>query len=223
MTDGLVVSRTVYNSDTNNTIPQDFYNYEDKVTVYLQGNNIKNFDDPYYVLGATSPNFVTITFPWIPEEATPWPGMANFPFGANDATIIVNTSISSVIGTPVPPPSNGSTNVRNARLLNESGFVNGDIRRQLAFTASSYFTASQGVPDASLNHPFCSFNTPYVKPEAQVNLYGIMNGASSYSALGTLFTCQISRNFASLQGAILPVTLTYDWCGTSIGAATGCP
>ena len=175
----------------------------------------------------TSPNFVTVTFPWIPDEPQPIPPfMNNFPFGLNDATIIIDTSITKNRQYPPFLPSSGYDNQRYARLINNQ---NGDIEnitQNIVFQARSFFTANDGT-DKSLNHPFCNFNdlnySFYAKPEAQVNAIGLLNGISSYSALGTLFTCQIARNFAKLQGSILPVTFSYDWCGTPQGPATGCP
>jgi len=227
--DGISIQRTVFLS--NSDVTENNNVYRDNLDVFLFGRVIKSFDDPFYVVGVTSPNYVTLTFPWIPDEPTPAPQfMDNLPYGANDATIIVDTSL--VVGdrrsTPIPPPSDGFSNVRNARLKNK-GFITGSILSGLNFTATSFFRADRGigVVDNSLNHPFCNSNDPgwpqYSRPEAQVNYFGLMNNQSSYSALGTLFSCQITRNFAKLQGSILPVTLSYDWCGTPQGPSAGCP
>jgi hypothetical protein len=230
----LFSSRQILRSNTET--PENANVYKDSLEMFIYGTVIKDFDDPYYVAFGkdgkldTRPNFLTVTFPWIPDEVGPYPPGYNFGrFGNNDATIIVDTSVNDRPNfTPEPPNSSGFRNDRFARIKNVGGFP-GDFRQTLSFIARSYFRADRtpGVPDESLNHPFCNasdpFNEAYAKPEAQVNYFGFMNNISSYSAAGSLFTCQITRNFAKLQGSILPVTLSYDWCGTSLGPATGCP
>lgn len=225
--DGFYAYRNVFLS--NSSIVENNNVYKDILVVRFTGNIIKNFDDPYYVHRVTSPNFVTVTFPWIPDEPQPIPPfMTNFPFGLNDATIVIDTSITFLPKYTYPPisPSIGYENIRYARLLNDNYGGISDITKYIDFQAMSFFTANDGT-DRSLNHPFCNFNdynySTFAKPEAQVNAIGLLNGISSYSALGTLFTCQIVRNFAKLQGSILPVTFSYDWCGTPQGPATGCP
>jgi hypothetical protein len=196
-------------------------NYQQNINFSFNGRIVKNFDDPL-LKTFSHPLKATITFPWLTNDSSiTFSVTLNRP--TTDSCYVANDE------PPFLPLFDPSCYLRRGNAFMDKRLFNSLEDPTLTLLSSRFFNLTDTQNDSSLNHPFCTVIVPTPSPDLKKEFTSNYrsNAApqnnSRYSSLGTIFSCELMRYFNSNGfGSIMPVTISYDWCGTPNGPQTGC-
>jgi hypothetical protein len=196
-------------------------NFVHNIYFSFNGRIVKNFDDPLLSPSA-HPVKATLSFPWLTNDSS-------LTFSITSNFVSTDSCYTANLEPPYIPFFDPSCYLRRGNASMDKTLFNSLEDPVFTLRSGRLFNLTDTQHDSSLNHPFCTVIVPTPSPDLKgdftpnyrSNAAPQLN--SSYSSLGTIFSCELMRYFYSNGfGSIMPMTITYDWCGTPYGPQTGC-